>query len=413
MPTVHLTDAVVRDLAAPSTRTDYFDDIVTGLCLRVTPRGHRSWSVLYRAAGRQRRLTLKPYPTLLLADARKAAREALRGVSIGRNPQQDKAEAKHARTFDDLADLYIERYAKPRKRSWMVDARQLRVFCRPRWGTWPAAGITRAQVRDLLVDVRADRSGVIANRLQACLSKLFSWAVSEGYVEDHPVRGLTKSAEEKARDRVLTDDELARVWQELKAAEQRWVTTPKELARPHNALSPDVAFWLRLRLLTAQRGGEVADLRWADVDLSRAQWEIPASRYKNGRPHVCPLPPWALALLAARRAARPHDTYVCEGGRGLAARSGVGHAFTVENFHAHDLRRTAATRMAQAGVTAFVVARVLGHTDRSVTGIYNRHDYLGDKLHALTLWQQHVATVVGETRWQAPTTVARARRGRA
>lgn len=407
MPTLHLTDAVVRDLPTPSTRTDYFDDVVTGLCLRVTPNGVKSWAVLYRFGGRLRRLTLKRYPALLLADARKGARQALIEVGLGRDPAGTKSDARSARTFNDLADLYIERYAKPRKKSWKDDARQLRVFCRPRWGAAPAAALTRDKVRDLLAHVVATRSAVVANRLQACLSKLCSWAVAEGFLGEHPVRGLSKASEGDSRARVLADDELRAVWEELASAERLWSETPTGEPHPAKALSPDVVFWMRLRLLTAQRGGEVAELRWADVDLARAQWEVPGSRYKNGRPHVCPLSPWVLALLSARREARPKDTYVCEGGRGAGARDGVGRAFSVPDFHPHDLRRTAATRMAQGGVTAFVVARVLGHTDPSVTAIYNRHDYFTEKLKALTLWAQHVAAVVGESQWAAPARVVK------
>ena len=131
VPTLHLSDALVRDLPAPSARTDYFDDVVTGLCLRVTPSGVKSWAVLYRFGGRLRRLTLKRYPTFLLADARKGARQALIEVGIGRDPASAKSDARSARTFNDLADLYIERYARARKKSWKDDARQLRVFCVP------------------------------------------------------------------------------------------------------------------------------------------------------------------------------------------------------------------------------------------------------------------------------------------
>jgi hypothetical protein len=134
MPVLHFTDAEARDLPAPPTRIDYFDDVVTGLCLRVTPRGHKSWSVKYRIGRRVRRLTFNGFPTLLVADARKAARDALREVAQGKDPASAKRTAIEALTFGQLAERYIERYAKPHKRSWRADARQLRVFCRRPWG---------------------------------------------------------------------------------------------------------------------------------------------------------------------------------------------------------------------------------------------------------------------------------------
>jgi integrase len=396
MPVLHFTDAEARDLPAPASRTDYFDDVVTGLCLRVTPTGHKSWAVLYRAGKRLRRLTLNGYPTLLVADARKAARDALREVAQGKDPASAKRTAIEALTFGQLAGHYIERYAKPHKRSWHADARQLRVFCQRPWGTIRADALSRANVRELLADVEAERSGVIANRLRSCLGKLFSWAVAEGFVEENPVRGLTRAAEGTSRARVLTDREVRQFLSELASAERRWIETAARSGPPANAISPDVAFWLRVRLLTGQRGGEVADLQWADVDLDRACWEVPAARFKNGRPHVHPLAPQTLVLLKEKRTRRPDDVFVCEGGRGRAARSGVGAAFTIANFVPHDLRRTAATRMAQAGVTPFIIARVLGHADRTVTGIYNRWQYLEEKREALVKWETYLQSLAAD-----------------
>ena len=396
MPKLHLTDAVVRDLPAPTTRTDYFDDVVTGLSLRVTPAGHKSWAFVYKRAGRTHRVTLDGYPAMELAGARKAARARRIAVASGAHPAADRRAERLALTFGDLAQRYVERYARPHKKSWRQDARQLRVFALPRWKARPAAEITRGDVRDLLADVATTRSGVIANRLRACLSKVFAWAVAEGLLQTHPAAGLPPAAKETSRERVLTDDELGRVWAEIAAAEARWRATPPRTPYPADALSPTVGLWLRLRVLTGQRGGEVAALRWRDVDLERAIWEVPGSRYKSGRPHVVPLSPWVLALLRARRDAHPDDDYVLEGGRGRAARSGVGPAFSVPDFEPHDLRRTMATRLAQLGVSRFIIARVLGHSDASVTGIYDRFEYLADKRDALDRWAVYVARLVGE-----------------
>lgn len=393
MPVLHMTDSLINELNVPEDRIDYYDDVVVGLVLRLTKHGHKSWAYMYRT-GRRRRLTLGGFPSLTVADARKAAREAQRKVALGEDPGVAKKTLAHALSFNELADLFIDRYAKPNKRSWRQDARQLRVFCRRPWGSLPATSVDRAKVRELLAQVTRDRSGVISNRLASCISKVFAWGVAEGYLDDNPVVGLTRQ-KEYSRERVLNDREVVTFWKELAAAEARWLGAGPREAKPPDALSPDVVFWLRLRFVTAQRGGDVADLEWPDVDLERVFWEIPGERFKNGRAHVCPFGPWALEMLRKRRASRVEDRYVCQGGRGLAARSGLGPAFSLENFDPHDLRRTASTRLAQCGVTQFMIARVLGHVDSTVTGIYNRWEYLEEKRAALVKWETYAKALLG------------------
>jgi hypothetical protein len=135
--------------------------------------------VLRYRVGRRGRLSLGGFPSLLVADARKAARDAQREVALGKDPAREKQARAQALTFNELADLYLERHAKPKKRSWRQDDRQLRVLCRRKWGTSAAMEISRAQVRELLAFVNARRSGVISNRLCSCISKLFSWTVDE------------------------------------------------------------------------------------------------------------------------------------------------------------------------------------------------------------------------------------------
>ena len=339
--------------------------MVTGLVLRVTPAGRKVWGMVVKVRGTTRRLTLGGSPAMLVADARKAARVALIERATGEDPAANRQGRRDALSFEQLADDYLEQYAKPRKKSWRQDARQLRVFCRLRWRHRLAAEVTRQDVRELLTEVATGRSGLIANRLRACLSKVFAWAAAQGVIDASPVLGLPKPGREVSRDRVLTDAELVQVWRDLDAAEARYHPPAPGRVVVAGALSPALALWIRLRLLTAQRGGELVGLRWADVRFDEQVWEVAADRYKSGHGHIVPLAPWVLALLTARRAAHPDDDYVLEGGRGYAARSGIGKVFTVAAFKPHDLRRTAATGMARLGVQRFVIARVLGHADAS------------------------------------------------
>jgi integrase len=228
---------------------------------------------------------------------------------------------------------------------------------------------------------------------------------------DNPGVG-EKPARETARDRVLSDDEIKTLWARLVAAEQ--VSTRGNLSEVKEEsganlfapavdqqdmtsliLPPEVALWLRLRLLTAQRGESVVKMKWADVDFARRVWVIPAADMKKGRTHVVPLAPLVVKLLKARRdVVSEGSTFVLEGGRGRNKRLGVTKALALDNFQPKDLRRTAATGMARAGVPRFIIARVLGHADRSVTGVYDWFEYLNEKRAALETWARVVSAII-------------------
>jgi Arm DNA-binding domain len=122
-----INDTTIRSLKPPSSgRVDYFDDLPPGLSLRVTAKNARTWTVFYRNKnGRQKRLTLGRYPAVKLVDARELAREAQRKVAHGGDPVFEKRAARDVLTFGALAKEYIDSYAKPNKRSWREDERQL------------------------------------------------------------------------------------------------------------------------------------------------------------------------------------------------------------------------------------------------------------------------------------------------
>jgi integrase len=147
-----------------------------------------------------------------------------------------------------------------------------------------------------------------------------------------------------------------------------------------------MAAGFRLQLLTAQRGGELFDMRWQDVDIEGAWWTIPGERSKNGLPHRVPLSAPALEIVKALRARAGSNPYVLAGARGRCQRCAVSKAIGIPNFVPHDLRRTAATRMAIAGVSRFVIARVLNHVDTGVTAVYDRATYDAEKRGALETW---------------------------
>ncbi len=256
----------------PGRRVDYFDATLPGLALRVTATGHKSWSVHYRTAARRlRRLTIGDYPTITLANARKAAHQALRSAAAGEDPAAEKLATRRGETVADLTREYMDRHAKKHKRSWKEDQRMIDADVLPAWRTRKVKEITRRDVRDLIEKIADRGAPIAANRILALVRKMLNFAVQRDWIDANPAALIAKPGAERSRDRVLTDYELRLVW---KACETE---------------KPAMCALQRLRLVTMQRGGELAKLQWADIDLDSGWIAFPASVTKNKRPHRVPL----------------------------------------------------------------------------------------------------------------------------
>jgi integrase len=389
-----LTDAVARQAPARPERYEIAE--ASGLALRVAPSGAKSWGWRYRAPdGRQRRLTLGVYPKVSLADARERQAAARRLLALGKDPSDDRPSRE---TVADLAEVYLERHGRG-MRTRHEEERRLRRDVLPTLGGRKVADVTRREVADLVhgiaTRIRADRgtSGVHANRVFGTLQRLFAKAVDWGWIEHSPTDRLAKPVQERARERVLGDAELARLW-------------------PALDLLPDerMRLALRLQLATGQRLGEVVGAAARELDLGSRVWTIPPERAKNGREHAVPLSPLAFGLVAeavrlaaggpwlfpsARAGARvPHlrRDSVDQAFRRLLARIGFPAAVP------HDLRRSCATGMIALGVEPHHVEAVLNHVSGArggVAGVYNRHAYEAEKRAALERWGAHLSGLCG------------------
>lgn len=384
MPTLKLTDRAVQALKSPATgRIDYFDEKLPGFGVRVSESGHKSWIVMYRHARRFRRLTLGPYPRLSLADARQLAREALHHAATGQDPAARKKAERAAETFGELAALYMEKHAKPKKRSWREDERTLNHDVLPKWKNVPAKAITRRDVRELLERIVERGAPIQANRTLAIVRKLFNFAIEREVVDVNPCQAIRQPAPSRQRDRVLSADEIRALWQ---AAEQ----------------SP-VGPLYQLYLLTAQRGGELRRMRWEELDLDGTWWTIPAERSKNKLPHRVPLSAQAVAILRRLRDASNGSSWVFPGkvpsepltqiqGQLDKLREAAG-----VDFKPHDLRRTAASHMTSMGISRLTVGKILNHVEQGVTAVYDRHSYDREKQEALNAWAARLEAIVSGT----------------
>jgi integrase len=392
-----LTEVAIRNLAATDSRREIPDGKVTGLYLVVQPSGAKSWALRYRARGKPKKLTIGPYPLVAIAEARRRATAALGDVAAGKDPAAEKMSARAAARAekDDMVDAvvndFVKLYAARNTRDWRETERILKKDVVSRWRGRRLGEIERKHVAKLL-DEMIDRGAPVgANRVFAQLRKMCSWAVERGIIQLNPCQGISRPTTETARERALSDYELALVW------------------RCSDSLGSPFGPIVRSLILTAQRRDEVGGLVWDELDLDGALWTLPAVRSKNRREHTIPLAPLAVEILRAQRPFADSPFLFSARGRppsGFAkAKERLDKSVTkqnggkpIEHWTFHDLRRTAASGMAKIGVDLPVIEKVLNHVSGSfagIVGIYQRHDFAAEKRAALGSWAARVAAIVG------------------
>lgn len=332
MPRKNLTVRFVETVKV-ETRTDYWDDVVRGLVLRVSPSGVKSWTVVYSrdSDSTKRRVTVGKFPAVTLEKARAKALAAVTAVSDGKDPAGDKRARRDAMTVADLGALYVEKYAKRNKRTWPEDERLLKRNVYPEIGRMRAVAVKRRDVLDI-IETKAE-AGYLAQSTQilAVIRKMFNWAVDGDYLENSPATGIKPRGKAVKRDRVLSDEEVREIWNALPAAALR-------------AGTDDI---FRLLFLTGQRSGEVCGMRRGEVDIDAATWTIPGARTKNGLTHVVPLSSAALEIVErAQKAAgeereAPLFTRIGEPveSNAIAQAARLRLQMTAEPWTPHDIRR--------------------------------------------------------------------------
>jgi integrase len=390
-----LTTQSIAKLAVPPGKSEaiFFDDELPGFGIRVRAGGSRTWIVQYQIGRQQRRASLGKVAGFAPDKARSAAGTLLAKVRLGQDPQAEKfkARAEAALTLGVVIERFLKRQAERLKPRTLLEVeRHLNVYWRPLHRVQIGA-IDRRAVAAHLMKLVDENGPTVADHARTSLSTLFTWAMKEGLVEANPVAATNRPQEPVARDRVLSDSELREIWNACR--------------------DDDYGRIVKLLLLTGQRREEISALRWSEVDLDKALVTLPKERTKNKRAHEVPLSDPALAALPSPRHGR--DLVFGEGmgpftgfsaakrkldGRIHAARlKHDAKAKPMAEWRLHDLRRTAATRLADLGVQPHVVEAVLNHVSghkAGVAGIYNRAAYAPEKRAALTLWGEHVMELV-------------------
>lgn len=391
---IFFTARTIDALQPELKQADYWDTNLVGFGIRVSPRGIKTWTLLYRYQRRQRRLGLGRYPIVSLADARQKAKQALGELSRDIDPAASRDASRESGTFSDLVVEFIQRYSKPQKRTWRQDERALNNRMPPEWKHKKLIEFRRRDIKAFL-DAQAQKGrGVISNRYLSLLNVVFRFAVENEWIEHNPCQGIRRPVREQPRDRVLSDEEIRALWERLD-------NSPPSLARP-----------LRLQLLMAARIGEILGMSWAELDFSSCWWTIPGERTKNKKAHRVPLSPQVIEILQAQRCQSSSPWVFPSPRRKRNAPIDVDTLhYAVQKlrktlgfeFRPHDLRRTAASHMALEKVPRVVLAKILNHSDTGVTAVYDRHTYDSEKRMALEAWARRVDAICSDS--EAPTVI--------
>lgn len=393
-----LTDSKIRALQPPlSGQAEYRDLIVPGLRLRIGVSGLKVFILRKRSAGRVRTITLGRYheSRYTLAVARRAARTLISDIEIGNDPPKRihlrRRPSGDRPTVKKLVDAYL--MAKAHLRS-IAEVR--RIFHRdvlPVLGDRMADSVTRAEITGLIDSIERP---VMARAVAAQLGAFYTWAMPRlPGLQGNPARDAGRPSRPKARERVLSDPELKALWSTLREE------------------PPPFGPALRLLIITLQRRDEVFSADRSEFDRETKTWTIPADRAKNGRAHLVPLSPLAMAELDAVGAWRGTGKLFPARGNDKKGASGFSKAWArirdevdkrlgapAERFTIHDLRRTGATGLQRCGVPLPVTEAVLNHVSGSragIVGVYQLFDYRIEKCAAMNLWSEDLEGIFAGT----------------
>jgi integrase len=392
MPTINLDRNSVKELLLPPGETVvfYWDTTLKGFGVKVRADAdgviQKSFVIQYRFGNKQRKIKLGDVGKLNAGAARDRAEKLFGQIINGHDPAAEKeaARAASAITLQSVIDQYLRmkehavHEGKHRASSLRITRLYLtgKAYFGPLHSTAINA-IGRADIATRLNAMIVENGSSTADRARAHLSAFWVWAMQQGIAEANPVIGTAKPETGPAKDRVLNDDELREVWNACKDDEYGKI--------------------VRLLMLTACRRMEIGGLRWSEVDLEKGTVTIAAERSKNHRAHTLPLSGMALDILRSIPQMVSRDFVFGIRGEGFTLWPHVHLADGVAKWTLHDLRRSAATGMADLGIHPHVIEAILNHTSghkAGVAGIYNRSTYAREMKNALAVWADHIRSIV-------------------
>jgi len=358
-----------------------FDTEILGLAAKVQTSGMRTFTLDYRYAGRQRRMTIGRWPEWSVSAARERAKDLRRMIDEGQDPLAAKEELREAPHITDMIDRYIrEHLPKLAPVNAGDQTSMLRQMLEPAWGDRLVTDITKSDVAKFLDFVAEGRprpckqkpknrarklqghkpTPVRANRVGEVLRKMFTLAVEWEWRADNPAQGFHRRLEH-ARERFLSPEELVRLAAALdNAADQRGASI------------------MRLCMLTGARVGEVRTARFEQFNLDYAIWSKPASTTKQRKIHRVPISQDVVAIVRQRKLVVPKGNVWLFPGDAIGKPVREVRRFWLKirqeadlpDVRIHDLRHTFASLLVSGGASLEVIGRLLGHSQMQTTQRY-------------------------------------------
>ncbi|MEX1261822.1 MAG: tyrosine-type recombinase/integrase [Balneolaceae bacterium] len=401
-----LTDAFIKEYETDK-RLEIYDSLkgVSGLVLRVTPTGHKSFALRYWYDGQSKQYTIGRYGTWSLAEARAETKELKKLIDKGIDPAVQKKNSKESKpkTLKQAIEDYKKMHLPSLKQSTQADYKNRiksivkgegikKTKARGFDGSRYIKDIKRHEVYDFLEGI-ARTAPTNAQRIQAILSGIFKFAKNREWIDSNPVNEISlrrdkKNRKTKWQNLAFNDSQIKKLWDEF-----------------DQHIEP-VSSFFKMLLITGQRAGETRNMKWSDIDFDNQLWSIPATDTKNGIEHYVPLSSEALETLEKLQ-------YITNGKFVFESPVNKGHPIGhpqktaqrirkkkngVKEFNIHSLRTTFATRLAGSGTPPQVLSKILNHKKpgegSTITAIYNKYDYEEEKRIALNRWSLELKQIL-------------------
>ena len=374
-----LTDKLVAALKAPTDKPqiNIFDSSYPALCLRVGQHG-KAWTLHYRQNGKQHRITLGHYPDMGLADARDAWHQRRKQISEGHVLVAVNAPvAVAALTVADALSQWFAAWERGKRDN---SVKSVKGHCRVIAGAWGDRAVSSIMKHDCLslIDSLASQNKITSARLlYASLASFFKWLLKRDVITVNPMGGNERKdiGKSVARDRVLSDDELATLLRHVRGVNKY----DAHLSAVH------------LLMLTGCRGEEIAGLRWSEINGDNSI-SFPAERMKNGDPFLLPLTSHIKDVLG--RIPRIAGCPLVFGPTPLRfdrAKKRIDEATELTGWQFRDLRRTMQTGLQSLGFSHEVIDACVAHKLTGVRRVYLKHNYYDEKRQALHAWGEQLS----------------------
>lgn len=354
----NFTKVAIDSIKLLSKMISYHDTKENGLVIMVLPSGVKTFYLYKKVENKPIRMKIGRYPDLSIENARKEAQRLKSDIALGKNPQEEKKKFTNANIFQDLFEMYIERYAKIHKKTWKYDEKEINRLCVPIMNL-KIKNITNANIQDLQMKISQNNGKTMANRILQLLSVVFNKGMDWGIIDTNPCKGI-KKFREKSRDRFLQPDEIQRLI--------------KVLNESSNELIRD---YIYISLLTGARKSDVLSMEWSEIDFTNKKWRIPEQ--KNGESQTIPLTDFACDILQERQKKKFNDFVFGSklGTKGYLVEPKKGYhtilkKAEIKNLKLHDLRRTLGSLLASIGTSSHIISKTLGHKSSKATDIYAR-----------------------------------------